>query len=257
MTPLRRAAATTAAPAVGCSARRSASSSTAPARPGAPYVCDARELEERCEQVAQDGLECCGANDQLLALENVDVHEAGDTRRRVPGVRAAVEERRGTLVPERGAHPVADDDGTERHVPRADPLRAGHQIGREAVPLAAEPAAEPPEAGDHLVRDQEDAPFATDSLDCRPVAVRRRDRAAGTDQRLADERRRGSPSASSVSGEVVRVVVRDLRDASDERSEAVAHRGDARQRGAIGVRAVVGCRRETITVRSGCPTSAQ
>ena len=40
--------------------------------------------------------------------------------------------------------------------------------------------------------------------------------------------------------EVVRVVVRDLGAASDEGSEAVAHRRDARQRGAVRVRAVVG-----------------
>ena len=127
--------------------------------------------------------------------------------------------------PRRGADPIGDGNGSEWHVARADPLCAGHQVGGEAVALAAEPAAEPPEARDHLVRDQEDAALAADPLDRRPVAVRRRDRAAGPDQWLADERRCRVPERVERPGEVVGIVVRDLGATADQRAEAVADRG--------------------------------
>jgi hypothetical protein len=71
-----------------------------------------------------------------------------------PAYGAAVEERRRRLVPERLPHAAARDHRAERHVAGADPLRARDQVGREAVALAAEPAAEAPEARDHLVADR-------------------------------------------------------------------------------------------------------
>ena len=144
------------------------------------------------------------------------------------------------LVPERRAHPAADDDRAERDVAGADPLRAGDQVGREAVALAAEPAAEPAEAGDHLVGDEQDVALAADALDLGPVAVGRRDRAAGADHRLADEgggaarrarRATRARSAGSSCG--------DLGDVADERAVAVADGRDPGERGAVGVRAVV------------------
>ena len=81
---------------------------------------------------------------------------------RVARVGAAVQERGCVDVPERRANAIGDDDRAERHVARADPLRARHQVGREAVALAAEPATEAAEAGDDLVCDQEDASLAAD-----------------------------------------------------------------------------------------------
>ena len=146
---------------------------------------------------------------------------------------------RGVQVPERRAHSGGDDDGTERNVARADSLRTRDQVGREAVALAAEPAAETPESRDHLVRDQEDAALAADRLDRGPVPVWRGDGAAGADQRLTDERRRGSAEGIERPSEIVGIVVRDLGDASDERAEAVPDGGDPRQRRAVRIRAVV------------------
>ena len=141
--------------------------------------------------------------------------------------------------PERLAHAPGDDHGAERHVAGADPLRAGHQVRGEAVALAAEPAAEPSEAGDHLVGDEQDAALAADPLDRRPVAVGRRDRAARADHRLADERGGAVTELVERPLEVGSVVVGDLRDVADERPVAVAHRRDAGQRRPVRVRAVV------------------
>src|SRR5580693_6812633 len=55
--------------------------------------------------------------------------------------------------------------------------------------LEAEPAAEPAEAADHLVADQQNPVLAADGLDARPIALRRDDDAAGALHRLADEGR--------------------------------------------------------------------
>ena len=70
---------------------------------------------ERLEQLAQDGLERRGALDEPLALEDVEVHEPRHAGAGMAGVRAAVEERRRVLVPERRAHAAA----------RRRPRRAG------------------------------------------------------------------------------------------------------------------------------------
>src|SRR6185503_8592961 len=99
--------------------------------------------------------------------------EPGDAGTGVAGVRAALQERRRGLGPERLAYALGRDHRAERHVARRDPLRARDHVGREPVLLAAEPGAEAPEAGDHLVRDQQHAALATDALDLRPVAVGR------------------------------------------------------------------------------------
>ena len=209
-------------------------------QPDAAHLGDSLQLRERCEQVGEHGLELRRTFDEALPLDDVDVDEPCDTGSRVPGVRAAVEERRRRVAPEGLPHMVADDDGAQRHVAGADPLRAGHQVGREPVALAAEPASEAPEAGDHLVGDQQDAALAADRLHGRPVPVGWRDRAAGADHRLADER--GSAVAELVerAGELFRIVVCDLDHVADERPEPVAHRGNPRQRRSVRVRAVVG-----------------
>ena len=68
------------------------------------------------------------------------------------------------------------------------PFAHGDHVGRDAVALDAEPGAEPAEAADHLVGDEEHVALAQDPLDLGPVAVGRRDHAAGADHRLADER---------------------------------------------------------------------
>src|SRR3546814_2577361 len=55
--------------------------------------------------------------------------------------------------------------------------------------LEPEPLAEPAEAADHVVADQQDTVFAADRLDPGPIALGRDDHAAGALHRLADEGR--------------------------------------------------------------------
>ena len=59
----------------------------------------------------------------------------------------------------------------------------------DAKGLAAEPVAGAPEAGDHLIRDQQDAVFVADALNLGPVAVGRNDHATRALHRLADKGR--------------------------------------------------------------------
>ena len=225
ITPWRRAAVTAAMPAVGFAARSPRRArrrlrgrrSARPPRPEARASGSSRSRE--------DGLELRRALDEALALEDVEVDERGHARSRVPGVRAAVQERRRGFVPERRAHAAAHHDGAERHVARADPLRARHQIGREAVSLAAEPAPEPSEARDHLVCNEQHVALAADSLDSGPVAVRWWDHPAGADHRLADECGCAAAELVEDAGEVGRVVVLHLGDVADERAVAVADAG--------------------------------
>ena len=58
-----------------------------------------------------------------------------------------------------------------------DALREGDHVGLEAVPDRAEPLAEPAEAADHLVRDEQDAVPVADLAHARPST-----RAAGVKQ---------------------------------------------------------------------------
>ena len=156
------------------------------------------------------------------------------------GIGAAVKERGRRLVPERRPHPAAHDHGAERHVAGADSLRAGDQVGREGVPLAAEPASEAAEAGDDLVADEEHIALPADPLDRRPVALGRRDRPAGADHRLADEGGDAAVELVDDTRELCGIVVGDLGDVADQRAVAVAHGRDPGERGAVGVRAVIG-----------------
>src|SRR3546814_13845260 len=55
--------------------------------------------------------------------------------------------------------------------------------------LEPEPLAEPAEAADHVVADQQDTVCAADRLDPGPIALGRDDHAAGALHRLADEGR--------------------------------------------------------------------
>ena len=112
-------------------------------------------------------------------------HGAGH---RVTGVGEAVVEL-AALVHQGLGDAVADQHAAERQVAAVDALGEGHEIGLDAVVLRAEPLAEPAEAGDHLVGDQQDAVLVADALDLRPVGVRRDDHAAGALHRLADEGR--------------------------------------------------------------------
>jgi len=76
----------------------------------------------------------------------------------------------------------------DREVGARELLGERHELRRHVPGLCTEPSAGAPESGDDLVGDQQDVVAAQDLANRGPVALGRRDSAAGTDGRLADER---------------------------------------------------------------------
>ena len=70
---------------------------------------------------------------------------------------------------------AARDHGAERDVARVDPLGDGDDVGHDVPVLAGEPPAGAPEAGHHLVEDQQDAVAVADLPHRLQVAVGRWD----------------------------------------------------------------------------------
>ena len=128
-----------------------------------------------------------GVVHQPLALDDVQVDQAGGRARRMPGVREHVLERAVGAAQERVGHPPRRDRAAVREVARRDPLREAHDVRGDAEVVGAEPGAEPPEAGDDLVEDQEHAVAVADLPHTRPVAGARHDAAQRLRDRLADE----------------------------------------------------------------------
>ncbi len=95
---------------------------------------------------------------------------------------------------------LAGGHGAERQVARGEALGQGHEVGVGAELLKAEPGAAAPEAGDHLVVDDEDVAGLAGLADHRPVLGRRRDHAAGADHRLAEH---GADVLGAVEGDLL------------------------------------------------------
>ena len=141
---------------------------------------------------------------------------------------------------ERLRDPRRHDERAERQVAGGDPLRARQQVGREPEALRREPASAAAEAGDHLVGDEEHVTLAADLLHPLEIALGRRKHAAGTDHRLAEERRDAlrSDLVDRLLERFGRVPV-DL-NRLEQRAEAGAVRVDAADARAEAVDAVVG-----------------
>ena len=84
-------------------------------------------------------------------------------------------------------HPGRDGGGPEGDVARGDALGKAPQISLHAPQPRTEHVAGAPEAGDHLVGDQQHAVAVADFTYPRPVVRRRHDDAAGALDRLGDE----------------------------------------------------------------------
>ena len=142
---------------------------------------------ERLERGPEGGLHRGGAGEQALAIEDVEDGEPGRHGDRVAAEREDVLERR-ARAPERVPVRLPDRDRAERRVAAGDPLAHRDHVRHDAPAVDRERRAGPPEAGDDLVHDEEDAVAVADLAHEREVVVRRCDRAAhGRDDRLRDE----------------------------------------------------------------------
>src|SRR4029077_16763017 len=82
----------------------------------------------------------------------------------------------------------ARDDAAHGHGTGGDALGEGDHVGRYAVTLGGEGVAEPAEAGDHLVEDQQNAVAVADRAQPFQIAFGRRQHAGGAGHRLDDDR---------------------------------------------------------------------
>ena len=115
---------------------------------------------------------------------------AGERMRRI-GV--AVEQFDGWSGPlhEGVVHGPPRDHAAHRHAARGDAFGEGDDVGRHAVALGRERVAEPAEAGNHLVEDQQNAVVVADRAQSLQIALGRRQHAGRTGHRLDDDGRDG------------------------------------------------------------------
>ena len=214
-------------------------------QPGRPHRAVAADVvdhavgRQRREPVAEPGAHPLRLVDQSLALDDVEVDDAGGARRRVPGVRVAVTEEERRIGLERLAHGGADEHAAEWLVARRHGLGERRQVGRDAVAVGGEPRAEPSEAGDHLVEDQQRAVLVAQPADVGEVSLRRREHAAGTLHRFGEHGRDLVTTFGHQHRQRLDVVARYLQHVADEWSPALAVRRDALRARAAEVGAVV------------------
>ena len=82
---------------------------------------------------------------------------------------------------------LAHDHAAHRHRARGDALGEGDHVGHHAVALGGEGVAEPAEAGDDLVEDQQDAVLVADRAQPLQIALGRRQHAGRARHRLDDD----------------------------------------------------------------------
>ena len=81
---------------------------------------------------------------------------------------------------------VAHDHAAHRHAAGGDALGEGDHVGHDAVALGGKGMAEPAEAGDDLVEDQQDAVLVADRAQPRQIALGRRQHGGRARHRLDD-----------------------------------------------------------------------
>ena len=147
------------------------------------------------------------------------------------------------LVPSRNGlgDAVGRDHRAHRRVGRGQRLRRRDDVRHVVVALAAEVVAEPAPGADHLVGDQQHAVAVADLAHALPVALLRREAAAGVLDRLEDHRRDGlgaleedplldrvgRPERVALLRPAVAVGVRHVAAAGGQRLERRAQVGDA------------------------------
>ena len=207
----------------------------------AAHLGHARMAEQPIETRAQTGARRPRRARAILGRINSEVGHAGRAARRMAAVRAAVREQIPRIGLEPAPQPRTDDHAAERQVSARDRLGERHQVGRDAVVVGGEPRAEPAEAGDHLVEDQQRAALVAQLPQTLQIALGGREHAAGADHRLGHDRR--DPLRAVVGDGVAHrreAVAVDLEEVGQQRPERIAVGGQAAGRGAAEHHAVVG-----------------
>ena len=154
--------------------------------------------------------------------------------------------------------PFAHDDAAHRHAAGGDALGEGDHVGNDAIAFGRERAAEPAEAGDDFVEDQQNAVLVADGAQPRQIALGRGDDAGRARHRLDDDRRDGggvvqrddtlklirqmrAPVRLALGEGLVlaAVGVRQVIDAGQERAEHLAIVDDAADRDAAEADAMI------------------
>ena len=129
------------------------------------------------------------AGQQPLPLVDLLRGDPGRASHRVRRVGVAVEQLDRALgtVHERVVDLGARRHGTHRHGAVREPLCHRDHVRRDAEELRPERCAQPPEAGDHLVEDQQDAVFRADLAQPLQVALRGNQHAGRAGHRFDDD----------------------------------------------------------------------
>ncbi len=157
-------------------------------------LANAREIGESIAQRrAQAGALQAGACEQSLVFQDAEIGQRRGRRRRPSAERRAVSERLFVAIAQERVRDAArDDHRAERFVAAGQALRADEDVGANAVAFAAEPRAEPAEAADHLVQDQQGVACRAQPMTRRRGSRRRRWNVAAAVLHGLDDHRRGT-----------------------------------------------------------------
>src|SRR5499433_2906787 len=205
-------------------------------------------------------LELARALEQALVAVEIERREPGRAGERMRRVGVAVKQLDHVHGPahERVVDPLAHDHSAHRHAPRGDALGKRDHVGDDAVALGGKGVAEPAEAGDDLVEDEQDAVLVTDRAQPRQVALGCGQHAGGARHRLDDHGgdgggvvqrddalelvgQMGAPLGLALAEGLVLAVVgrRQMVDAGEQRAEQFAIVDHAADRNAAEADAVV------------------
>ena len=154
-------------------------SSTAQTAPSPRTSVDQAVGLEAAQPVGQARADDQRPVEQALALDDVQVGQAGGRRGGVARVGVAVaEDEVGVGLQRRAWTGPPTTTPAQRDVARGHALGEGDQVGADAVVLGAEPAPEPAEGADDLVDDEEGAVVVAEPAELGQVALGRGEDAA-------------------------------------------------------------------------------
>ena len=135
------------------------------------------------------GLQVPGAREQVIGLVNIEGRQRRRTGQGVARIGMAVKQfyRRLGTIHESIMYALADKHRAHGDGGIGDPLGRGHDIGKDAEAFGGETRTKPPESGDHLIEDQEDAMGVADFPQPFEIAHRRDQRAGRPGHGLDDD----------------------------------------------------------------------